>query len=176
MPHVSVALADVLRQALRDTRERARTIFFSEWVGRLGSLYKESSDARIVIVDSTSGNSDDLEVESNKCVVQGHKTCDVAVGDSDSEDCNMVSAHMSEASASKALAVSLPYDEYGRITQALSEYGVPMTRSRTNLGTCRSQLFGLFTKRGVGVTNMTQTRPEVMKLLHELGKTRHDPT
>eukprot|EP00971_Amphidinium_carterae_P017745 349692-Amphidinium_carterae.2 len=55
-------------------------------------------------------------------------------------------------------------------------FGIPQTRSRTNVGVCRSQLFGLYTKRGIGMTKVTKARFQVMRLLHQLAETRADPT
>eukprot|EP00971_Amphidinium_carterae_P240789 4780231-Amphidinium_carterae.1 len=79
-------------------------------------------------------------------------------------------------SSAAALKVSLPGGDYEGIVRQLLMFGVPETRSRTNLGTCRSQLFGLYTKRGVGVTNVTRKRQQVLQLIHALARTRADPT
>eukprot|EP00971_Amphidinium_carterae_P118100 2339779-Amphidinium_carterae.2 len=57
--------------------------------------------------------------------------------------------------ASTALKVSIPEWEYTHVIGELASFGVPETKSRTNVGACRSQLFGLYTRRGVGITSVT---------------------
>eukprot|EP00971_Amphidinium_carterae_P352115 6492435-Amphidinium_carterae.1 len=222
MPHVSLAVSEVLRQALRETRDSARVIPFAEWVTRLGSLYKEDAGTSLTLVDSevdmqVESDQHDTQFESglNSCVAQ----CDIAVGTSDSVETQtdvdspscvaeenphhplaVVAGTVcpcAEASAEenphhplaetvypcadavetvKVLNASEPGGEYHRIVRDLFAVGVPMTKSRTNIGDCRSQLYGLYTKRGLGITSVTHSRPQVLRLLHELGRTRRDPT
>eukprot|EP00971_Amphidinium_carterae_P007403 146990-Amphidinium_carterae.1 len=81
MPHVSLAISEVLRQALRETRDSARVIPFAEWVTRLGSLYREDAGTSLTLVDSevdvqVESDQHDTQFESglNSCVAQ----CNIA--------------------------------------------------------------------------------------------------
>eukprot|EP00971_Amphidinium_carterae_P351527 6492153-Amphidinium_carterae.1 len=276
MPHVPLAVSEVLRKALRDTRNASRVIPHSEWIQRLGSLYKEDCSSGLQLVASDSEQSQDASlvtsVDDGGCDededddADGNTfgrhvlCCDAAVNTSDTQciasDTHCVAAsdtqciasdthctannthcaasdthciaasdtqciaasdtqciaasdthciaasdthciaasdthciaaasdthciasdtHDSCIEASSALRVTSPVKEYARIVSQLSAFGVPETKSRTNIGNCRSQLFGLFTRRGLGVTKVTSSRTQVLNLVHELAKTRADPT
>eukprot|EP00971_Amphidinium_carterae_P136049 2695775-Amphidinium_carterae.1 len=74
--------------------------------------------------------------------------CDAAVGDSDCmglqvqdrtsiavKESDCIGSEIHEAStASTALKVSTPGGEYTHVTSELSSFGVPETKSRTNVG------------------------------------------
>eukprot|EP00971_Amphidinium_carterae_P330751 6463959-Amphidinium_carterae.1 len=193
MPHVPIRLSEVLRQALKDTRSVTRVIPYSEWVQRLGDLYTGDPSSSLQIVASDLGdksfdddNDEDDHIDGQMASSKHVVCCDVAVGEStcmNSQD-NLSSTAVGEYTcvshqvheASTALKVSVPEGDYTRVTGELASFGVPETKSRTNLGACRSQLFGLYTRRGVGITSVTKSRTQVLHLLHELAKTRESPT
>eukprot|EP00971_Amphidinium_carterae_P281576 5590204-Amphidinium_carterae.1 len=136
MPHVPLALSDVLRQALKDTRNASRVIPYSEWVQRLGTLYTEDPTSSIQVLASDSevsstdvlmrerdadddDNGNDEEPDANLASKMKRRVtcCDVAVGDSipmESDDtaCASASTVGDVAKASSALKVSTPSGGY----------------------------------------------------------------
>eukprot|EP00971_Amphidinium_carterae_P209208 4150328-Amphidinium_carterae.1 len=141
-------------------------------------------------VEAEQEDSDDLMVESDVAIrssvptvsdvttplVEGRNIVSSSQPSGGEVEVKASVVNVAGSSPSKALKVSQPSEEYKDVVSRLSAFGVPQTRSRTNIGTCRSQLFGLFTKRGVGITNATRERVQVTQLLHDLAKTRSDPT
>eukprot|EP00971_Amphidinium_carterae_P140173 2777635-Amphidinium_carterae.1 len=127
-------------------------------------------------VEAEREDSDDLMAESDVAIRSSVPTESDAITPLVEGNNIVSSSQPSGSSSSKALKVSQPSQEYKDVVSRLSAFGVPQTQSRTNIGTCRSQLFGLFTKRGVGITNATRERVQVLQLLHDLARTRSDPT
>eukprot|EP00971_Amphidinium_carterae_P147465 2922288-Amphidinium_carterae.2 len=98
----------------------------------------------------------------SNCVVH---ECAAASGDTDlTQEKPLVLA-----CASKAEHARVSIQE--RICEYLSKHGVPTTNSRTNVGTkVRSMLLGLYTRRGIGITNKTERFP-ILDVLHDLART-----
>eukprot|EP00971_Amphidinium_carterae_P082591 1633835-Amphidinium_carterae.1 len=157
-----------------------------EPIARRVSVLAESSSEVTVenrltdVLERLTSRAEKLTDSLNACVARSEPLQVVATSVSeDKTDCSQqssaqdVCAPVEIAYAAAENMQKARREVSSRLEAYLLEHGVPTTASRTNLGMgkrVRSLLLGLYTRRGIGVTNKTRSFP-LLEELHSLART-----